>query len=272
MSKVRYLSVLLCVSLLVNLFFLASGALYVYVRKRGGVSRFVHRLRAPSPIALNDTIDSLVRRSLFESLEPSSAQSPTVFLGDSLTELCEWNELLDAPVLNRGISSDTTVDVLNRLDAVLALHPKAIYLMIGTNDAIELSSVADTVGRYEQILRRIHEASPTTRVYMQSVLPVLSTGTVVQSLGRNRGIELNQWIREMNRTISRYADDKSIFYINIHDDLLENDELALRYTVDGIHLSGAGYNVWRQRVLPFLVLSQPATIYPLSRKMHSSLD
>jgi len=176
--------------------------------------------------------------------------------------------LLEAPVLNRGISSDTTVDVLNRLDAVLALHPKAIYLMIGTNDAIELSSVADTAGRYEQILRRIHEVSPTTRVYMQSVLPVLSTGSVVQSLGRNRGIELNQWVREMNRSISGYADDKSIFYINVHDDLLENDELALRYTVDGIHLSGAGYSVWKQRVLPFLVLSQPATIYPLSRKVH----
>jgi len=56
----------------------------------------------------------------------------------------------------------------------------------------------------------------------------------------------------MNQTISSYADNRSIFYINIHDDLLENNELARRYTLDGIHLSGAGYNVWKQRVLPFL--------------------
>jgi lysophospholipase L1-like esterase len=253
MNKARYLSVLLCVSLLIN-FFLATGALYVFARRHGGAT-FIQRFGAPSPIALNATIDSLVRRPLFETLESSPVQAPTVFLGDSLTELCEWNELFSARVLNRGISSDTTVDVLSRLDAVLALHPKAIYLMIGINDAFQRSSVADAAARYEQILQKIHETSPITRIYVQSLLPVLSSGSLVESFGGNRGQELNQWIREMNRKLSGYADGKSIFFINIHDDLLEKDELARRYTVDGIHLSGAGYEVWRDRVLPFLTRS-----------------
>ncbi|MGA8089675.1 MAG: GDSL-type esterase/lipase family protein [Terracidiphilus sp.] len=259
MSKVRNLGVLLFVSLLANLLFWATGALYVfYVRQHGGVARFIERFGTPSPIAANATIESRVRRSLFKTLEPSSAQSPTVFLGDSLTELCEWNELLDAPVLNRGISSDTTVDVLNRLDTVLALHPKAIYLMIGINDAVEGSSVAAAAGRYQQILHTIHKADPATAVYMQSVLPVLSTGSFVEMLGRNGGPRLNQWVREMNQTISGYADNKSFFYINVHDDLLENNELAGRYTVDGIHLTGAGYTVWKRRVLTFLMRQEPA--------------
>ena len=87
---------------------------------------------------------------------------------------------------------------------------------------------------------------------MQSLLPVLSTGSYVHALGGNRGQELNAWIREMNQTISGYTDDKSIFYINVNDDLLENNELGPRYTLDGIHLSGAGYNIWKQRVLPSL--------------------
>jgi len=253
MSKARDLSVLLCVSLLMNLLFFAIGALYVfYVRKHGGTARFVERFTSPGPIAPNGTIDSLVRRTLFETLETPPLQSPTVFLGDSLTELCEWSELLDAPVLNRGISSDTTVDILNRLDAVLALRPKAIYLMIGTNDGLQRSSVADTAERYQQILKRIHQASPSTRIYMQSLLPIRATGSYVKSLGEHRGEELNAWIREMNQTISAFADNKSTFYINIHDDLLENDELGRRYTVDGIHLSGEGYSVWKQRLLPFL--------------------
>ena len=253
MSKARYMSVFLCVSLLINLFFVASGALYVfYVRKHGGVARFVERFSAPAPIALNGTIDSLVRRSLFKTLIPSSAQSPIVFLGDSQTELCEWSDLFNAPILNRGISSDTTIDILDRLDAVVALRPDAIYLMIGSNDALQRATVADTAGRYRQILQRIHQESPTTTIYLLSVLPVRSTGSYVRSLGGHRGQELNEWIREMNQIISGFADNKSTFYINIHDDLLENDELGSRYTVDGIHLSGAGYQVWKQRVLPFL--------------------
>jgi lysophospholipase L1-like esterase len=253
MSKARRLSVILCASLSINLFFLAAGSLYVfYVRKHGGVARVIESFGHPSPIALNGTIDSEVRQSLFKTLERSSAQSPIVFLGDSLTELCEWSELLEGPILNRGISSDTTVDILHRLDAVLALHPKAVYLMIGTNDTLARSSVADTAVRYRQILQRIRQASPTTRIYMESQLPVLSTGSYFQSLEIDRGRELNQWIREMNQTVSGYADNKSTFYINVHDDLLENDELAPRYTTDGIHLTGAGYMVWKQRVLPYI--------------------
>ena len=253
MSKTRWVSVLLCVSVLANLVFVAAGALYVfYMRKHGGLARVVGEYGAPSHIALNRNIDSLVRRSLFKTLESTSSDSPSIFLGDSLTELCEWSELVSAPVLNRGISNDTTLDILDRLDAILALRPKAIYLMIGINDAAQRSSVADAAGRYEQILQTIHKTSPATRVYIQSVLPVLSTGPLVRALGRDRGPALNQWVQEMNQKLSSFADGKSTFYINIHDDLLANNELDPRYTVDGIHLSGEGYAVWKQRVLPLV--------------------
>lgn len=253
MRKARFLSVLLCISILANLIFVGSGALYMfYVRKHGGVQRFVELFTAPAPIALNGTIDSLVRKSLFKTLETPSVASPTVFLGDSVTEFCEWSELLGAPVLNRGISSDTTVDILDRLDPVLALHPKTIFLMIGLNDAVQRSSAADAAERYRKILQAIREESPTTRIYIESLLPVRSTGSLVQSLGPDRAPRLNEWVQDMNRRISSYADGKTIFYINIHDDMLENGELASCYTVDGIHLSGAGYAAWKQRVVPFL--------------------
>jgi lysophospholipase L1-like esterase len=253
MSKARCLSVLLCVSVLVNLIFLFCGGLYIfYVRKHGGVARFMEEYGAPHPIALNRNMESLVRNSLFKTLESSPVGSPAVFLGDSLTEQCEWDELLSAPVLNRGISNDTTLDILNRLDPVLALHPKAIYLMIGINDAAQRSSVADAAERYQQILQNIHKASPATRVYIQSLLPVLSSGALVRSLRRNRGPALNQWVQQMNQRLSSFADGRSTFYVNIHDDLLENGELAPRYTVDGIHLTGTGYQVWKKRILTFV--------------------
>jgi lysophospholipase L1-like esterase len=253
MSRTRFLSVVLYASLLMNLLFLACGSLYVfYVRTHGGTTRFLEQFTAPAPITLNETTDSVVRKSLFHALATSSVGSPTVFVGDSITEFCEPDELLGFPVLNRGISSDTTVDVLSRLDDVLALHPRAVYLMIGSNDAMERSSVADAAARYQQILQKIRSASPATRIYLQSVLPVLPSGSMIQSMGRNRVARLNPWIQEMNQRISSYADSRSIFYINIHDDLLENGELAPRYTVDGVHLSGAGYGVWKQKILPYL--------------------
>jgi lysophospholipase L1-like esterase len=39
--------------------------------------------------------------------------------------------------INRGINSDTTAGVLNRVDEVVALKPKRVYLIIGVNDVVK---------------------------------------------------------------------------------------------------------------------------------------
>jgi lysophospholipase L1-like esterase len=68
-------------------------------------------------------------------------QGAVVFLGDSITQ--GWNERLATEfpamkVANRGISGDTSRGVLIRLDEdVLSLKPKAVVLLIGTNDLEE---------------------------------------------------------------------------------------------------------------------------------------
>src|SRR5207244_10058498 len=55
-----------------------------------------------------------------------------VMLGDSITEGMDWRELFpDVRILNRGIAGDTSAGVLNRLDEVIARHPKMVFLMIG---------------------------------------------------------------------------------------------------------------------------------------------
>src|SRR6185436_17614461 len=70
-----------------------------------------------------------------------SDQNAVVFLGDSITQ--GWGGGLGAAfpgvkVANRGISGDTTRGVLIRLDEdVLALHPAAVVLLVGTNDLEE---------------------------------------------------------------------------------------------------------------------------------------
>ncbi|HEU0010688.1 MAG TPA: GDSL-type esterase/lipase family protein, partial [Verrucomicrobiae bacterium] len=65
-------------------------------------------------------------------------QNAIVLLGDSITQ--GWGEDFSAwfdglKIANRGISGDTTRGVLIRLkEDVLALHPRAVVVLIGTND------------------------------------------------------------------------------------------------------------------------------------------
>src|SRR5690349_13279539 len=60
-----------------------------------------------------------------------------VFLGNSITERGEWQEILSGyrcPIVNRGVGGDNSFGILARMDEILAAKPKAIFLMDGIND------------------------------------------------------------------------------------------------------------------------------------------
>lgn len=73
------------------------------------------------------------KRSLFEQLPIRG--NDIVFLGNSITDGCEWAELFNnRHIKNRGISADRSGWLLDRLDPIVNGHPKKLFLMIGTND------------------------------------------------------------------------------------------------------------------------------------------
>ena len=73
------------------------------------------------------------RATLFEKLPIDS--DDIVFLGNSITNGCEWHELFNNPnIKNRGISSDVSMGVYDRLDPIIKGKPAKIFLMIGIND------------------------------------------------------------------------------------------------------------------------------------------
>jgi beta-glucosidase len=97
-----------------------------------------------------------------------------VFLGDSITEI--WKSLPqafpDLKVVNRGISGDTTRGVLYRLDAdVLSLDPRAIVLLIGTNDIGAGADPRDISDNIKGILKRIRKKYPKIPVVVCEVMP-----------------------------------------------------------------------------------------------------
>ncbi|MES1167798.1 MAG: GDSL-type esterase/lipase family protein, partial [Oleiharenicola lentus] len=103
-------------------------------------------------------------------------QHAVVFLGDSITQ--GWHDDLDGlfpelKVANRGISGDTTRGVLIRLqEDVIALHPRAVVLLIGTNDLDEKGGnpwvVASNV---RLIIDELRRADPAMPVVLCQVMP-----------------------------------------------------------------------------------------------------
>jgi lysophospholipase L1-like esterase len=147
--------------------------------------------QAPSKLALPETDDGLpgagpVRRyDWFKKLwsERRNAwaqrveqdQNAFVFLGDSITQ--GWgdnmgNSFSGMKVANRGISGDTTRGVLIRLDDdVLALKPRGVVLLIGTNDLEEQADPETIAANLILILAKLKAHNAEMPVVLCQVFP-----------------------------------------------------------------------------------------------------
>jgi len=187
---------------------------------------------------------NLQRRSLFEVLPVYS--SDIVFLGNSITDGCEWAELFNnRHVKNRGISGDRSGWLLDRLGPIVGGHPKKLFLMIGVNDLAAGVSPEEVAANIGKLLDRFAEESPWTKIYVQSILPVNGVDTKAKAKNHwKKGAE----IIEANKLIEALCEGrKNVLYIDVYSALVDQKGmLDQRYTNDGLHLMGEGYLAWKE--------------------------
>jgi sialate O-acetylesterase len=187
------------------------------------------------------------RASLFSKL--TITPKDIVFIGNSITNGAEWNELFPRKrVKNRGISGDTSEGVYDRLDPVVKGKPAKIFILIGINDISRDVKVEDIVLNMKRIVKEIQKKSPKTKIYIQSILPVNP------DFGIFKGHEKPQLIKEINQQYQNIAKEYNVNYINLYPHFLEEgtDRMNEKYTNEGLHLLGEGYLLWSKIIKPYL--------------------
>ena len=169
-----------------------------------------------------------------------------VFLGDSLTAGAPWAGYFpEVRVLNEGISGDTTEGLLSRLKGVIRVEPDRLFLMAGVNDLGLGAPISQIVWNHKKIITDIRKGSPRTRVFLLSVLPVRN-----ERLGDRID---NLDIRELNRRLEKAAEETGAGFIDLFPRFLTDyGQLDARFTIDGVHLNMAGYEVWRAAIEAFV--------------------
>jgi len=188
-------------------------------------------------------------------------EAQLVFLGDSITQGWEgagkaawekhWSPLKAA---NFGIGGDRTEHILWRLDNgnFDGIQPKAIVLLIGTNNnghvgraqkelngAIYHCTAEETAAGVKAILEKLKSKLPKTKILMLAVFP---RGTNAEDVFRKQNDATNALIKS-------YADDKTVFFIDIGDKLLQPDgTLSKEIMPDLLHLSPKGYDIWAEAI------------------------
>ncbi len=183
------------------------------------------------------------RKSLFEALPRDSGA--IVFIGDSITDGCEWNALFQNPqIKNRGISGDISEGVLLRLDEIIESKPSKVFIMIGINDIAQGIPVGAIMGNTERIINRFLAGCPSAKIYVQSVLPVS------QEVDKERPIRS---VRELNDRLRQLCDREGTTYIDLFSSFVNGEGyLDDKYSNDGLHLMGVGYLKWKEIIEPYV--------------------
>ena len=188
------------------------------------------------------------RYSEFRALPPSE-KGDIVFIGNSITNMMNWNELFGnhSNIKNRGTSGALTKEILDNLESMIAGNPSKVFLMIGTNDLGRngYEFTPETVAyRIEKILSQIRNEAPQAEVYYQSILPTLA-GSRTREKTETTNSLVEEWINNQN--------DPKLTYIDLYSSFVGEDGILKKsgdsnledaYSLDGLHLTQKGYKVW----------------------------
>jgi lysophospholipase L1-like esterase len=133
-------------------------------------------LRGSGPLRRHDWFQNVwrERRSAW-ARRVAQDQGAVVFLGDSITQ--GWEKTLGAAfpgvkIANRGINGDTSRGILLRLDEdVLSLKPRAVVLLIGTNDLEEGATPEIIASDVKLILADLKRHNPSMPVVLNLIFP-----------------------------------------------------------------------------------------------------
>lgn len=176
------------------------------------------------------------------------------FVGDSITATGDWQAWFpDDDIINFGVPGYTTDDVIARLDDIIDSAPDDILMLIGTNDLGLRYSVEHLVRNTETVLVELRRELPGTRMLVQSIMP--------------RTPEFAPLITDANIHLRQFSSTVRAQYLDLWPALATaSGALNERFTEDGLHLNGAGYEAWLEELRPGL--ERLRDLPPMSRPLH----
>lgn len=174
---------------------------------------------------------------------PKPGENRVVFLGDSITDA--WGRKYGKffpgkPYINRGISGQTTPQMLIRFRPdVIALKPKAVVILAGTNDIAGNTGPMTLEQIQGNIMSMVELAKANgIKVVLASLLPVCD---YIKPQTERRPPEK---IRALNAWMKEYARKTRLVYLDYYSAMVDDKQMFKReLTYDGLHPNDAGYEV-----------------------------
>jgi len=176
-----------------------------------------------------------------------------LFVGSSSIRLWDGleSQFADAPVvLKRGFGGSRLTDCIHHLDQlVIGYKPQLVLVYAGDNDLAEGSTPEQILERVKKFSDGVHARLPGTRVAFISIKP---SPARISLIGK---------VRAANQLVKDYAaKGAGVDYIDVFTPMLGQNGLPRPelFREDRLHLSSAGYALWRSIIRPFVRLPEQA--------------
>jgi beta-glucosidase len=178
-----------------------------------------------------------------------------LFAGDSITDWWQRNGpqggaevqrkyFGDVKVANFAVAGDTTQGVLWGLQngEGQGRKPKAVMLMIGTNNASGNNTAQEIAEGVGAIVVQLRKDFPDAKILLLAIFP--------RGNGPTDRIRLKN--DEVNKIISKLDDGKHVFFKNINDKFLTPEGRCVGFQGDNLHPNAQGYEIWAKEVADIL--------------------
>ncbi len=178
-----------------------------------------------------------------DKLLAAGTKVDAVFMGDSITEgwVGKDPDFFARGNVGRGISAQTTPQMLVRMHAdVVALKPRAVHIMAGTNDiAFNTGPMLPQDSKNNVMAMAEIARANDIRVVLASVPPAARYPWRPGLETANAIVELNEWIRG-------YAKQTGAVYADYHG-AMSNGKGGMKpgLSTDEVHPTAEGYAVMR---------------------------
>lgn len=172
-----------------------------------------------------------------------------VFMGNSITENWAYFHpefFTSHNYLGRGIGGQTSAHMLVRFQSdVIALHPKVVVIMAGTNDVAHNDFWVEPM----QVVNNVISMCSLARA--NGIVPIISSITPCTGfVWRPEIKDAAQTIVNINKDLKAYAEANDIVYVDYHTALAdENMGLPKTLSDDGCHPNPDTYFLMEEMVV-----------------------
>ena len=212
------------------------------------LSSLLHAAPAPDPARFAKEIDAF---------DAADAKNPPekggiVFTGSSSIRLLNIPKVFPGvDALNRGFGGSQISDVNHYLDrCALRYEPSLVVFYCGGNDLWDKKTPDQVEADFTEFRTRLFKSLPKTKLIVLAIRPSPSR------------VSIRDKEKDMNERFKKAADsDKRITYLSgSADRYVDASGTAIPelFVADGLHMSDAGYAIWKEILNPYLKVSAVA--------------